>query len=76
MQAAQDPVIQQQQAELQIEREKIKQDQQEALLDAKTDIEKTKMRNDLERERLKQQKDLAEAKMQVDLIKTDKLNRS
>ena len=76
MQAAQDPVIQQQQAELQIEREKIKQDQQEALLDAKTDIEKTKMRNDLERERLQQQKDLAEAKMQVDLIKTDKLNRS
>jgi len=76
MQAAQDPVIQQQQAELQVKQAKVKQEAQEAALEAKTDIQKTEMRNDLERERLKQQKELAEAKMQVDLIKADKANKS
>mgnify|MGYP003132956720 FL=1 len=76
MQAAQDPVIQQQQAELQVKQAKVQQEAEEAKLEAKTDIEKTKMRNALERERLAQQKDLAEAKMQVDLIKADKANKN
>ena len=69
MQAAQDPVVQQQNEEIEIKKAKVQQDAQEAQLEAKTDIEKTRMRNELERERMAQQKELAEAKMQVDLLK-------
>ena len=72
MQAAQDPVVQQQNEEIKIKKAKVQQEADEAKLEAKTDIEKTRMRNDLERERLAQQRELAEAKMQVDLLKNSK----
>ena len=68
--AAQDPVVQQQQAELQLEQAKLQQDAAEAQLEAQTDIQKTKMRNDLEEKRLKQQKEIADDKLAVEIIKS------
>lgn len=69
MQAAQDPVIQQQQAELQIEQAKIQQKAQEANQDAQVELQKANMRTQLERERLQQQREIAAAKIEADLLK-------
>ena len=72
MAAAQDPVVQQQQAELQLKQAELQQKAQEAQLEARTDIEKTKMRNQLEYDRLEQQKELAEDKLAIEIMKTKK----
>ena len=69
MAAAQDPVVQQQQAELQIEQAKVQQKAAEAQLDAQVDMQKAQMRNALEERRLAQQKEIAAAKIQADLLK-------
>jgi hypothetical protein len=74
MAAAQDPVIQQQQAELQIKQAQIAQNKAESELEARTDLQKTKMRNDLEEKRMLQNKIIAEKKMQVDLEKSKSKN--
>ena len=75
LQAAQDPVVQQQAQEIEIKKAQIQQDAQEAQLDARTEIQKTRMRNELERERLAQQKELAEAKLQVDILKNSQKSK-
>ena len=72
MAAAQDPVVQQQQAELQLKQAELQQKAQEAQLEASTDIEKTKMRNQLEYDRLDQQKEIAEDKLAIEIMKAKK----
>ena len=69
MQAAQDPVVQQQQAELQVKQAKIKQEEQDSIRDAEVELEKARMRSELESERIKTQKDIADDKIKADLLK-------
>ena len=69
LQAAQDPVVQQQQAELQVKQAKIKQEDDDSKRDAQVEIEKAKMRSDLEIKRLKMQEDIADDKIKAQLLK-------